>query len=113
MIRTAASTVVDAPIDKVWSFMVDLTKMILDASVIDVSWQPSLKTGRAAAIAYRQMGVKETGRLDVINTEPNCRLRMVLTAMGSMLDGTYVMEPSDGSNETKISAVAGIELRAG
>jgi len=34
---------VDAPIIKVWNFMVDLRKMILDPSVIDVSWQPRIK----------------------------------------------------------------------
>jgi len=105
MIRTTASTVVDAPIDKVWSFMVDFTKMILDPSIIDVSWQPPLKTGSVATFTYRQMGVKGTGRLEVIDMEPNCRFRMVLTAMGSTLDRTYVME-SDGGTKTKISAVA-------
>ena len=110
MIRTTVSTVVDAPIEKVWSFMVDLKKMILDPSVIDVSWQPPLKTGSVATITYRQMGVKGTGRLEVMDMEPNHRLRMVMTAMGSKLDGTYVMEPLDGGNKTKISAVAEIEI---
>ena len=81
MIRTTVSTVVDAPIEKVWSFMVDLKKMVLDPSVIDVSWQPPLKTGSVATITYRQMGVKGTARLEVIDMEPNRRLRMVMTAM--------------------------------
>ena len=110
MIRTTVSAVVDAPIEKVWSFMVDLKKMILDPSVIDVSWQPPLKTGSVATITFRQMGVKGTGRVEVIDMEPNRRLRMVFTAMGSKLDGTYMMEPWDGGNKTKISAVAEIEL---
>ena len=110
MIRTTVSAIVDAPIEKVWNFMVDLRRMILDPSVIDVSWQPPLKTGSVATITYGQMGVKGTGRLEVIDMEPNRRLRMVMTARGSKLDGTYVMEPLDGGNKTKISAVAEIEL---
>ena len=41
--------------------------------------------------------------------EPNRRLRMVMTAMGSKLDGTHVMEPLD-AGKTKLSAVAQIEI---
>ena len=108
MIRTTVSTIIDAPIEKVWNFMVDLRRMILDPSVIDVSWQPPLKTGSVATITFRQMGVR-TAKLEVIDMQPNRRLRMVMTAMGSKLDGTYAMEPLD-TGKTKLSAVAQIEI---
>ena len=109
MIKTTVSTIVDAPIEKVWNFMVDLPKMILDPSVTDVSWQPPLKTGSVATITFRQMRVNRTAKLEVIDVEPNRKLRMVMTAMGSKLDGTYLMEPLDGG-KTKLSAVAQIEI---
>lgn len=109
MIRTTVSTTVDAPIEKVWNFMVDLRKMILDPSVIDVSWQSPLKTGSVATITFRRMRVNRTAKLEVIDMEPNRKLRMVMTAMGSKLDGTYTMEPLDGG-KTKLSAVAQIEI---
>ena len=109
MIRTTVSATVDAPIEKVWNFMVDLRRMILDPSVIDVSWQPPLKTGSVATITFRQMGVRGTGKLEVIDIEPNRRLRLVMTAMGSKLDGTYVMEPLD-AGRTKVSGIAQIEI---
>lgn len=108
MIRTTVSAIVDAPIDEVWNFMVDLRKMILDPSVTDVAWQPPLKIGSVATITFRQMGVR-TARLEVMDMEPNRRLRMVMTAMGSKLDGTYVMEPLNGG-KTKLTAVAQIEI---
>ena len=73
MIRTTVSTTVDAPIEKVWNFMVDLRKMILDPSVIDVSWQPPLKTGSVATITFRQMRVNRTAKLEVIDMDPNRR----------------------------------------
>ena len=109
MIRTTVSTIVDAPIEKVWNFMIDLRKMILDPSVIDVSWQPPLKTGSVATLTFRQMGINRTARLEIIDMEANRRLRMVMTAMGSKLDGTYTMEPLNGG-KTKLSAVAQIEI---
>jgi len=108
MIRTTVSAIVDAPIEKVWNFMVDLRRMILDPSVIDVSWQPPLKKGSVATISFRQMGVR-TAMLEVVDLEPNRRLRMVMTAMGSKLDGTYVMEPLD-AGRTKLSGIAQIEI---
>ncbi|HTY47948.1 MAG TPA: SRPBCC family protein [Methanomassiliicoccales archaeon] len=108
MIRTTVSTIVNAPIEEVWDFMVDLRKMILDPSVTDVSWQPPLRIGSVAVITFRQMGVR-TARLEVVDMEPNRRLRMVMTAMGSKLDGTYLLEPLDGG-KTKLSADAQIEI---
>ena len=109
IIRTTVSAIVDAPIENVWSFMVDLQKMILDPSVIGISWQPPLKTGSVATITFRQMRVTRTARLEILDIEPNRKLRMVMTAMGSKLDGTYTMEPLDGG-KTKLSAVAQIEI---
>ena len=89
--------------------MVDLRKMILDPSVTDVSWQPPLKVGSVATITFRQVGVR-TAKLEVMDMEANHRLRLVMSAMGSRLDGTYVMEPLDGGR-TKLSAIAHINLR--
>jgi len=108
MITTAVSATVEAPIDEVWNFMVDLPKMILDPSVVDVAWQPPLKVGSVATVTFRQMGTR-TARLEVTDMEPRRRLRIVMTAMGSTLDGTYVMEPLD-DGKTKLSAVAEIEV---
>jgi hypothetical protein len=61
MIRTTVSAIVDAPIEKVWNFMVDLRRMILDPSVIDVNWQAPLKKGSVATISFGRWELDRLG----------------------------------------------------
>ncbi len=88
MIRTSVSGIVDAPIEKVWNFMVDLGTMPQrDPSVIGVSWDPPLRVGSVAAIDFRQVG-KRTGRYEVKELELHQRLRVQMTAMGARIEAT-------------------------
>ncbi len=112
MIRVAAGGIIDAPVEKVWNFMVDLDTLPLrDPSVVSVGWTPPLKVGNIAIINFRQMG-KRTGRYQVMEMEPNHRLRVQLTAMGSRVEGagTWLFEPVE-EGKTKLSASVQIEVR--
>ncbi len=109
MVRVAASGTIDAPVGKVWNFMVDLDTMSQrDPSVTSVSWQPPLKAGSAAIIAFRQMG-KRTGRYEVKELEPNHRLRVQMTAMGIKAEGTWMFEPV-AEDKTRLSASVQIDV---
>ena len=112
MIRVATSGTIDAPIGKVWDFMVDLSTMPQrDPSVISVSWQPPLQVGSVAIITFRQMG-KRTGRYEVKELEPNHMLKVQLTAMGDRIEGTgtWLFEPV-AEGKTMLSSSVQIEVR--
>ncbi len=112
MIRVSASGTIDAPVGKVWNFMVDLGTMPQrDPSVISVRWEPPLKAGSVAIICFRQMG-ERTGRYEVKELEPTRRLTVQMTAMGEKIEatGTWVFEPV-GDDETRLSASVQIDVR--
>ncbi len=112
MIEVAASGTIDAPIGKVWNFMTDLdTLPRRDPSVISVGWTPPLKAGSVAIINFRQMG-KRTGRYEVLELEPNHRLRVQMTAMGARIEGTgtWSFEPVE-EDKTRLSASVQIDVR--
>ena len=111
MIRAAASGIVDAPIETVWKFMVDLGTMPQrDPSVIGVSWDPPLRVGSVAEIDFRQMG-KRTGRYEVKELELYQRLRVQLTAMGARVEatGTWLFDPV-ANDKTRLSASIQIDI---
>ncbi len=112
MTRAAASGTIDAPVGKVWNFMVDLgTMRQRDPSVVSVGWQPPLKAGSVAIISFRQMG-KRTGRYEVMELEPTRRLRVQMTAMGDRIEGTgtWLFEPV-AEDKTRLSASVQIDVR--
>lgn len=111
MIRAEASGIVNAPIEKVWKFMVDLGTMPQrDPSVIRVSWDPPLRVGSVAEIEFRQMGLRR-GRYEVNELELNQRLRVQLTAMGARIEatGTWSFEPV-ADDKTRLSALVQIDV---
>ena len=107
--RVEVSTVIDASVENVWRFMVDLGTMPLrDPSVVKVDWEPPLHVGSVALLTFRQMGDR-TGRYEVKELEKNHRLRVQMTAMGANIEGTYEIEPAD-SGKTRLSAAVQIEV---
>jgi carbon monoxide dehydrogenase subunit G len=107
--RVEVSTVIDAPVEEVWGFMVDLGTMPQrDPSVVKVDWKPPLRAGSVAVITFRQMG-NRIGKYEVKELEKNQRLRVGMTAMGAKIEGTYEMEPAD-DGKTKLSAAVQIEV---
>ena len=110
-IRTAVSGIVDAPIEKVWNFMVDLGTMPQrDPSVIGVSWDPPLRVGSVAEIDFRQMG-RRTGRYEVKELELYQRLRVQLTAMDARVEatGTWLFSPV-AEDKTRLSVSIQIDI---
>lgn len=111
MIRTAVSGIVDAPIESVWKFMVDLGTMPQrDPSVISVSWDPPLRVGSVAEIDFRQMG-ERTGRYEVKELELYQRLSVQMTAMGARIEatGTWLFYPL-AEGKTRLSASIQIDI---
>ncbi len=111
MIRTAVSGIVDASIEKVWNFMVDLGTMPQrDPSVISVSWDPPLRVRSVAEIDFRQMG-KRTGRYEVKELELHQRLMVQMTAMGAGIEatGTWLFGPV-AEDKTRLSASIQIDI---
>jgi carbon monoxide dehydrogenase subunit G len=107
--RVELSTVIDAPVEYVWKFMVDLrTTPQRDPSVVKVDWEPPLRAGSVAIITFRQMG-NRTGKYEVEELKENQRLRVRMTALGAKIEGIYEMEPADGG-KTKLSAAVQIEV---
>ncbi len=110
MIRTAVSGIVDAPIEKVWNFMVDLGTMSQrDPSVTGVRWDPPLKVGSVAEIDFRQLG-KRTGRYEVKELELHQRLMVQMKAMGRIeAMGTWLLDPV-AEDKTRLSASIQIDI---
>ena len=107
--RVEVNTVIDAPVGNVWTFMVDLGTMPQrDPSVVKVDWEPPLRAGSVAVITFRQMG-KRTGRYEVLELQPDHRLRVAALAMGARIDGTYLFEPI-AEGKTRLSASVQIEV---
>ncbi len=110
MIKVDVSTIIDAPLEKVWDFMADLGTMPQrDHSVVRVDWQPPLGVGSVATVTARLMG-ERTGRLEVKELEPNHRLVVQMTGMGARAEGTYEFEPVD-ERRTKLSAAVSFQVR--
>ena len=111
MIRAEVSGIVNAPIEKVWKFMVDLGTMPQrDPSVIGVNWNPPLRVGSVAEIDFRQMG-KRTGRYEVKELELYQKLRVQMTAMGARVEatGTWSFDPV-ADDKTRLSVMVQINI---
>ncbi len=112
MIVVGANGTVDASVERVWNFMVDLDTMPLrDPSVTSVSWEPPLRVGSVSTVHFRQMG-NRTGRYVVEELEPTRRLKVQLTAMGDRITGTgtWSFEPI-AEDKTELSVTIQIDVR--
>ena len=90
--------------------MTDLDTMHMrDSSVFKVDWQPPLKVGSVATMTFNQLG-KRTARYEVLELETNRKLRVVVTIMGTMLNGIYEMEPVE---EDKTRFHVSVQIRLG
>lgn len=111
VIKVDVSTVIDAPVGKVWEFMADLDTMPQrDPSVIKVDWQPPLRAGNVAQVTFRNVVLgTRVGRYEVKEWEPNHRFRVRMTTMGAKLNGTYEFESLEGS-KTRLTASVEVEV---
>lgn len=109
MIKVAADGTINAPIEKVWNFMVDLGTMPQrDPSVTSVDWKPPLRVGSVAIMHFRQLR-KITGKYEVIELEPNRRMTVQMTAIGAKAEGTWLFEPI-AEGKTSLSASVQIDV---
>ncbi len=102
--------VINAPVEKVWNFMVDLRTMSLrDPSVVSVDWQPPLRVGSVATITTRNVMLgKRDIKYEVKELDPYHKFSVQASAMGFQVDGTYEFQTVD-KNMTKLSASVSIE----
>ncbi len=104
------TTVINAPVEKVWNFMADLRTMSLrDPSVVSVDWQPPLRAGSVAIITARNVILgKRDIKYEVKELDPYHKFSVQASAMGFQVDGTYEFQTVD-KNMTKLSASMRIE----
>ncbi len=108
-IRFDASTVIDAPVEKVWEFMSDFgTLSQREPDIAKVDWRPPMGVGSVAVVTNRRMGGR-TARVEVKEFEPNRRFRAEVTSGLGRIDGVYEMAPVDGG-KTRLSVSGRVEL---
>ncbi len=110
MITIEVSTIINAPVERVWEFMSDFGTMPQwHPGVVKVDWQPPLSVGSVATVTVQRLG-KRTARYEVKEWQPNRMIRAQVTSGRSKINGGYEMEPIEGG-KTKLTISAVIEIK--
>jgi uncharacterized protein YndB with AHSA1/START domain len=103
LIRNEISTVIDAPVDKVWEFLSNLDTMTQYSSnrTLKIEYTRPIGVGSTIAITTRLMG-KRTLRGTITEWEPGHKFVIQSKAMGSDIKEVWSLEQVEGT-KTKLT----------
>lgn len=111
VIQVQASTIIDAPPEKVWEYISDLGKIAeWDPDTLKVEWQRPVSVGSVAVVtATAKLFGKRVVNMEVTEWEPGHKFGAMVKFGGTSVKGVYTIEPAEG-NKTKLSRSATVEV---
>ncbi len=112
MIETEASTIIDAPPEKVWEYISDLGKWTeWDPDTLKVNWRPPVTVGSFAEITAQTFGglVKSQVSVEITEWDPGHRMGVRFKSVGTIVKAVYTIELVE-RNRTKLSRSVSVEI---
>ncbi len=112
MIVTEASTIIDAPPEKVWEYISDLGKWTeWDPDTLKVEWDPPVRVGSVAVVTAQAFGGVVTSQVfvEITEWEPGHRMGVRFKSGGTIVKAVYNIELVEG-NKTKLSRWGSVEV---